>query len=110
MGTGPVSDKVKVYLAHFTEDARDLLVELYGAAIVVSTEPRRWHFTGATSCYSPGSWCSCSRQSANTAVRYSNLHTLRPPWAVDRHPCRVHRLTASRAAPVVCIQVVKRDL
>jgi hypothetical protein len=48
-GPDPVSDKVKVYLAHFTEDARDLLVELYGAAIVVSTEPRRWHFTGATS-------------------------------------------------------------
>jgi hypothetical protein len=44
-GPDPVSGKAKVYLAHFTEDARDLLIELYGAAIVVSAESVQWRFT-----------------------------------------------------------------
>jgi hypothetical protein len=48
-GPDPVSGKVKVCLAHFTEDARDLLIELYGAAIVVSTESVQWRFTGPSS-------------------------------------------------------------
>ena len=47
-GPDPVSGKMKVYLAHFTEDARDLLVGLYGAAVVVSTESVQWRFTGTT--------------------------------------------------------------
>jgi hypothetical protein len=35
MGPDPDSGKIKVYLAHFTEAARQLLAERYGSAIVV---------------------------------------------------------------------------
>jgi hypothetical protein len=41
-----------------------------------------------------------------TAARYSNLCALRPQWAGINIRTRLHRLTASRAAPVVCIQKV----
>ena len=59
-GPDPVSGKMKVYLAHFTEDARDLLVGLYGAAVVVSTESVQWRFTGLPD-DSQGSCHICAR-------------------------------------------------
>jgi hypothetical protein len=45
-GPDPVSGKVRVYLAHFTELGRDLLIGRYGSAIVVDAQPRQWRFTG----------------------------------------------------------------
>jgi hypothetical protein len=44
----PDSGKVRVYLAHFTKGARQLLEERYGSAIVVATESRRWGSMGST--------------------------------------------------------------
>jgi hypothetical protein len=41
-GPDPDSGKVRVYLAHFTEAARQLLAERYGSAVIVDTESRRW--------------------------------------------------------------------
>jgi len=38
-----------------------------------------------------------------SAARYSNLCTLWLSWAADRARTRLHRLIASRDAPVVCI-------
>ncbi len=45
-GPDPDSGKVRVYLAHFSEAARQLLAERYGSAIIVDTESRQWRFTG----------------------------------------------------------------
>ena len=47
-GPYPDSGKIRVYLAHFTEAARQLLAERYGSAIVVGTESRQWRFTRST--------------------------------------------------------------
>lgn len=47
-GPDPDSGKVRVYLAHFTEAARQLLAERYGSAIVVDTESRQWRSTRST--------------------------------------------------------------
>ena len=47
-GPDPDSGKIRVYLAHFTEEARHLLAEQYGSAIVVGTESRQWRFTRST--------------------------------------------------------------
>jgi hypothetical protein len=41
-GPDPGSGKVRVYLAHFTQAAQQLLSERYGPAIVVDTESRQW--------------------------------------------------------------------
>jgi hypothetical protein len=41
-GPDPHSGKVTVYLARFTEAARQLLAGRYGSAIVVDTESRQW--------------------------------------------------------------------
>jgi len=41
-GPDPDSGKVRVYLANFSEAARQLLAERYGSAIVVDTESRQW--------------------------------------------------------------------
>jgi hypothetical protein len=46
-GPDPVSGKVRVCLAHFTEFGRDLLIGRYGSAIVVDSQSRQWRFTGA---------------------------------------------------------------
>lgn len=43
-GPDPESGKVKVYLARYSDDARQALVERYGKDIVVSTESRSWSF------------------------------------------------------------------
>jgi hypothetical protein len=48
-GPDPVSGKVRVYLAHFTEFGRDLLIGRYGSAIVVDTQSTEWRFTGPRS-------------------------------------------------------------
>jgi hypothetical protein len=45
-GPDPVSGKVRVCLAHFTEFGRDLLIGRYGSAIVVDPQSRQWRFTG----------------------------------------------------------------
>ena len=47
-GPDPDSGKIRVYLAHVTEAARQLLAERYGSAIVVDTESRQWRFTRST--------------------------------------------------------------
>ena len=44
-GPDPESGKVRVYLAHRSEQARLLLVDRYGPAIVVAEETRSWRFT-----------------------------------------------------------------
>ena len=41
-GPDPETGKVKVYLAKFTDAARDLLIQRYGDSIVVGTQSRRW--------------------------------------------------------------------
>jgi hypothetical protein len=45
-GPDPVAGKVRVYLAHYSEDARRVLVQRYGQDIVVDTQSRRWRVTG----------------------------------------------------------------
>ena len=47
-GPDPASGKVRVYVAHLSEAARQLLAERYGSAVVVDTESRQWRFTGST--------------------------------------------------------------
>ena len=44
-GPDPYSGKVRVYLAHCTEAAHQLLADRYGPAIVVAGEARSWRFT-----------------------------------------------------------------
>jgi hypothetical protein len=44
-GPDPASGKVKVYLAHYDDAARQVLLDRYGTAIIVSTESRSWRFT-----------------------------------------------------------------
>ena len=44
-GPDPVSGKVRVYLVHYSEDARQVLVNRYGQDIVVDTQSRQWRFT-----------------------------------------------------------------
>lgn len=44
-GPDPDSGKVQVYLAHYTEQAHQLLADRYGPAIVVAEEARSWRFT-----------------------------------------------------------------
>ena len=41
-GPDPDSGKVRIYLAHFTEAARQLLADRYGQAVIVDTESRQW--------------------------------------------------------------------
>lgn len=48
LGPDPDSGKVRVYLAHFTEAARQLLSERYGSAIVIDTDSRQWRSTSST--------------------------------------------------------------
>jgi len=43
-GPDPESGKVKVYLARYSDEARQVLVDRYGSDIVVSTESRSWSF------------------------------------------------------------------
>jgi hypothetical protein len=43
-GPDPESGKVKVYLARYSDEARQLLDERYGPGIVVSTESRSFVF------------------------------------------------------------------
>jgi hypothetical protein len=45
-GPDPASGKVKVYLSHYDDAARQVLLDRYGTAIIVSTESRSWRFTG----------------------------------------------------------------
>jgi hypothetical protein len=45
-GPDPASGKVKIYLAHYDDAARQVLLHRYGTAIIVSTESRSWRFTG----------------------------------------------------------------
>jgi hypothetical protein len=45
-GPDPVAGKVGVYLAHYSEDARRVLVQRYGEDITVDTQSRQWRFTG----------------------------------------------------------------
>ena len=44
-GPDPVSGKVRIYLARYSEAARQILIDRYGAAIVVDTESRKWRVT-----------------------------------------------------------------
>ena len=44
-GPDPVSGKVRVYLAHYSDDARQMLIRRYGPDIEVDTESRQWRFT-----------------------------------------------------------------
>ncbi len=44
-GPDPISGKVRVYLAHYSEAAEQVLIERYGTAIVVDTESRQWRVT-----------------------------------------------------------------
>ncbi len=42
----PVSGKVRIYLAHYSAEARQVLIDRYGEEdIVVDTESRRFRFT-----------------------------------------------------------------
>jgi hypothetical protein len=43
-GPDPASGKVKVYLAHYDDAARQVLLDRYGSAIIVSAESRSWRF------------------------------------------------------------------
>jgi hypothetical protein len=43
-GPDPESGKVKVYLARYSENARQVLTERYGSDVVISTESRSWSF------------------------------------------------------------------
>ena len=45
-GPDPVAGKVRVYLAHYSEDARRMLVHRYGPDIIVDPQSRQWRFTG----------------------------------------------------------------
>jgi hypothetical protein len=44
-GRDHASRKVKVYLSHYDDAARQVLLDRYGTAIIVSTESRSWTFT-----------------------------------------------------------------
>ncbi len=41
-GPDPASGKVRVYLAHYSEEARQVLTDRYGEDIVVEAESRQW--------------------------------------------------------------------
>lgn len=43
-GPDAESGRVKIYLTHYSDEARQLLIERYGSDIVVSTESRSWSF------------------------------------------------------------------
>ena len=44
-GPDPVSGKVRVYLVHYSENARQVLANRYGQGIIVDTQSRQWRFT-----------------------------------------------------------------
>ena len=44
-GPDPGSGKVRVYLAHYSEDARRVLVQRYGQDVIVAPESRQFRFT-----------------------------------------------------------------
>jgi AcrR family transcriptional regulator len=44
-GPDPVSGKVRIYLARYSETAHQALEGRYGSAVVVDTESRQWRFT-----------------------------------------------------------------
>jgi hypothetical protein len=44
-GPDPGSGKVRVYLAHYNEDARRVLVQRYGQDVIVDAESRQWRVT-----------------------------------------------------------------
>ena len=44
-GPEPGSGKVRVYLEHYSDDARRVLVGRYGQDIVVDTQSRQWRFS-----------------------------------------------------------------
>jgi hypothetical protein len=44
-GPDPGSGKVRVYLSHYSEDARRVLVQRYGQDVIVNTESRQFRFT-----------------------------------------------------------------
>jgi hypothetical protein len=45
-GPDQASGKVRVYLAHYSDEARQVLTDRYGDEnIVVDSESRRWRFT-----------------------------------------------------------------
>ena len=44
-GRDHASGKVKVYLSHYDDAARQVLLDRYGTAIIVSTDSRSWTFT-----------------------------------------------------------------
>jgi hypothetical protein len=46
-GPDPVAGKVRVYLAHYSEDAHRVLAQRYGQDIIVDTQSRQWRFTAA---------------------------------------------------------------
>jgi hypothetical protein len=47
LGPDPASGKVRVYLAEYSEEARQVLIDRYGDQdIVIDTESRRFRFTG----------------------------------------------------------------
>lgn len=45
-GPDLVAGKVRVYLAHYSQDAHRVLVQRYGQDIIVDTQSRQWRFTG----------------------------------------------------------------
>jgi hypothetical protein len=44
-GPDTESGKVRVYLARYSDAARQLLADRYGSAIIVDEESRNWRFT-----------------------------------------------------------------
>jgi hypothetical protein len=44
-GPDPGSGKVRVYLQHYSDDARQVLVDRYGQDIEVDTQSRQWRST-----------------------------------------------------------------
>jgi hypothetical protein len=46
-GPDPVSGKVRIYLARYSEAAHQALLGRYGSTVVVDTEPRQWRRTEA---------------------------------------------------------------
>ena len=40
--------EVRVYLAHFTKSAKQLLYERYGSTVIVDSESRQWRSTSST--------------------------------------------------------------
>jgi hypothetical protein len=47
-GPDRATAKVRVYLVHYGDEARQVLIDRYGdETIVVDTQPRRWGFTAS---------------------------------------------------------------